>query len=103
VIRGVNVFPTAIERVLLGFAELSPHYRVIVDRPPAGLDTLVIEVEHHAHARFEDPDALRRRVEAQVAEMLLVAAEIRILAPGTLERIEAGKAQRVYDNRKLLT
>jgi phenylacetate-CoA ligase len=101
IIRGVNVFPTAIEDVLLGFTELAPHYRIIVDRP-SGLDTLVVEVEHHAAAAIDDPPALRRQVEIRLSELLLVSAEIRIVAPGTIERIEAGKAQRVFDRRALM-
>jgi phenylacetate-CoA ligase len=102
VIRGVNVFPTAIEHAVLQFAELSPHYRIVVDRPPGGLDTLVVEIEHHAGAALGDLAELRRAVELRLAETLLVTGEIRILAPGTIERIEAGKAKRIYDNRKLL-
>jgi phenylacetate-CoA ligase len=100
IIRGVNVFPTAIEDVLLGFTELAPHYRIVVDRAPAGLDTLVVEVEHHTAALLDDAVALRRKIEIRLREMLLVSAEIRILAPRTIERIEAGKAQRVFDRRK---
>lgn len=100
VIRGVNVFPTAIEHVVLGFAELSPNYRVVVDRPAGGLDTLLVEIEYRADAALSDPDALRRAVERKLAETLLVSCDIRMLAPGAIERIEAGKAKRIYDNRK---
>jgi phenylacetate-CoA ligase len=103
VIRGVNVFPTAIEHVLLQFSELAPHYRIVVDRPPGGLDTLLVEVERHAHAGLDDPAALRASVARRLAEILTVSSEIRILAPGTIERIEAGKAKRIFDNRKLFT
>ncbi len=101
VIRGINVFPTAIEHVLLQFRELAPHYRVVVDRQPGGLDTMVVEVEHHADATIPDHGALRSQVEVRLFETLLVTSEIRILAPGTVERIEVGKAKRVYDNRNL--
>jgi phenylacetate-CoA ligase len=101
IIRGVNVFPTSIEEVLLQFAELSPHYRVIVDRPAAGLDTLLVEVEHHEHAPAGELEAVRAAVRRRLNDTLLVAADIRILAPNSIERIEAGKAQRIYDNRKL--
>jgi len=103
VVRGVNVFPTAIEQALLQFSELAPHYRVVVDRPAGGLDTMLVEVEHHSYAAISDLNGLRKAVEIRLAETLFVASEIRIVAPGTLERIEAGKAKRIYDNRKLLT
>ncbi len=99
VIRGVNVFPTAIECVLLGFAELAPHYRIVVDRPAGELDTLLVEVEHHPHAAGGDLSALRVAVARALADTLLVNADIRIVAPDTLERVEAGKAKRVHDRR----
>jgi phenylacetate-CoA ligase len=101
VIRGVNVFPTAIEEVLLGFAELAPMYRILVDRPAAGLDELRVEVEHHPRAHIDDAGAFGRAVARRLTETLLVSVEARIVAPGTLERIEAGKAKRVVDRRNL--
>jgi len=99
VIRGVNVFPTAIEEVLLGFAELSANYRIIVDRPSAGLDAMTIEVEHHAASAIDDRSALERRIARKLNDVLLISCELRVLVPGAIERIEAGKAKRVYDRR----
>jgi phenylacetate-CoA ligase len=99
VIRGVNVFPTAIEEVLLGFAELSPNYRIIVERPSGALDELTIEVEHHADAAIGDRGALERRVAGRLHDVLLISCKLRVLAAGAIERIEAGKAKRVYDRR----
>jgi phenylacetate-CoA ligase len=101
VIRGVNVFPSAIEGVLLGFPELSPNYRIFVDRPAGGLDALLVEVEHHPEAGVGDLDAFARTVRGRLADTLLVSLETRIVAPGTIERIEAGKARRVIDRRAL--
>jgi len=101
VIRGVNVFPTAIEEVLLGFAELSANYRIIVERPSGGLDAMTIEVEHHADAAIEDRTAFERRIASKLNDVLLISCELRVLVPGTIERIEAGKAKRVYDRRNL--
>jgi phenylacetate-CoA ligase len=98
VIRGVNVFPSAIEEVLLRFAELSPNYRIFVDRPPNGLDEMLVEVEHHAGTAL-DVDRLTAAVNARLAETLLVSLKTRIVSPGTIERIEAGKAKRVIDRR----
>lgn len=99
VIRGVNVFPSAIEEVLLRFAELSPNYRIFVDRPAGGLDTMLIEIEHQPNATVADVDALSRNVTRRLTETLLVSLDVRVVAPGTIERIEAGKAKRVYDRR----
>jgi len=101
VIRGVNVFPTAIEEVLLGFAELSANYRILVDRPSGGLDAMTVEVEHHADAAIDDRAAFERRVAGKLHDTLLISCELRVLAPGAIERIEAGKAKRVYDRRNL--
>jgi phenylacetate-CoA ligase len=99
VIRGVNVFPSAIEEVLLRFPELSPNYRIFVDRPPNGLDVMLVEVEHHPGAAIDDMDVFTRVVTGRLAETLLISLDTRVVAPGTIERIEAGKAKRVYDRR----
>ncbi len=99
VIRGVNVFPSAVEHVLLGFSELTPNYRIFVDRPPHGLDQMMVEVEHDPSASIEDLGRFTDAVTARLAETLLVSLELKIVAPGTIERIEAGKAKRVYDRR----
>ncbi|HEX3468279.1 MAG TPA: phenylacetate--CoA ligase [Candidatus Elarobacter sp.] len=98
VIRGVNVFPSAIEEVLLRFTELSPNYRIFVDRPPNGLDTMLVEVEHRSGA-VNDVAALSRNVTKRLSETLLVSLDVHVVEPGTIERIEAGKAKRVYDRR----
>ena len=97
-IRGINVFPTAIEEVLLSFKELSPNYRIIVDRPSGGLDRLTVEVEH-AFGAAVAPDRLRTAVQRKLEESLTISLEVRILAPMALERVEVGKVKRVFDNR----
>jgi phenylacetate-CoA ligase len=100
VIRGVNVFPSAVEEVLLRFPELSPNYRIFVDRPPNGLDEMLVEVEHHPGASV-DTETLAKTVTGRLNETLLVSLRTQVVAPGTIERIEAGKAKRVYDRRTL--
>ena len=101
IIRGVNVFPSAIEEVLLRFPELSHNYRIFVDRPPNGLDEMLVEVEHHPDASVADADVLGEVVTGRLAQALLVSCSTRVVAPGTIERIEAGKAKRVIDRRSL--
>jgi phenylacetate-CoA ligase len=101
VIRGINVFPTAIEELLLGFGELAPNYQIIVERPPNGLDALRVEVEHRTAAGDADHRALEAAVAKKLAEFLLVTLTIAVVAPGTLARVEAGKAKRVDDRRAL--
>ena len=100
VIRGVNVFPSAVEEVLLRFPELSPNYRIFVDRPPNGLDEMLVEVEHYPGASV-DTETLAKTVTGRLNETLLVSLRTQVVAPGTIERIEAGKAKRVYDRRTL--
>ncbi|MEO6990287.1 MAG: phenylacetate--CoA ligase [Candidatus Baltobacteraceae bacterium] len=97
-IRGVNVFPSAIEEVLLGFEDLTSNYRIVVDRSSNGLDALTIEIER-ALGRRVDEEALSARVRARLADVLLVTAACSILEAGTLERVEAGKVKRVTDRR----
>ncbi len=101
IIRGVNVFPSAVEEVLLRFPELSANYRIFVDRPPNGLDEMLVEVEHHYGAPVDDPRALAAAVSARLSETLLVSMRANVVRPGTIERIEAGKAKRVFDRRVL--
>jgi phenylacetate-CoA ligase len=101
VIRGINVFPSAVEEVLLRFPELSPNYRIFVDRPPNGLDVMLVEVEHRPGAEIEDPERFGEIVTGRLAETLLVSLQTRIVRPGAIERIEAGKARRVIDRRVL--
>jgi phenylacetate-CoA ligase len=101
VIRGVNVFPSAVEEVLLRFAELSPNYRIFVDRPQNGLDEMLVEIEHQPDAAIDDLTRLGAVVTARLSETLLVSLQTRVVVPGTIERIEAGKAKRVIDRRNL--
>lgn len=100
VIRGVNVFPSAVEEALLRFPELSPNYRIFVDRPPNGLDQMLVEVEHHPDTAV-DAESLSAAVSGRLSETLLVSLQTRVVAPGTIERIEAGKAKRVFDRRNV--
>lgn len=101
VIRGINVFPTAIEELLLGFPELTPNYQIIVERPPNGLDELRVEVEHRSAPHGADHRALEMAVAKKLADFLLVSLAISVVPPGTLARVEAGKAERVDDRRRL--
>jgi len=97
-IRGINVFPTAIEEALLTFDDLTPNYRIIIDRPQGGLDKLTVEVEHAMGARI-DHATLTAAVEDKLRDALAIALDVRILAPMALERVEVGKVKRVIDNR----
>jgi len=102
IIRGVNVFPSQIESVLLSMGDTSPHYLLIVDRKN-NLDTLEIKVEVSAEIFSSDSikhlQEVEARIRSKIESTLGIAAKITLVEPKTLERTE-GKAKRVIDNRK---
>jgi phenylacetate-CoA ligase len=104
IIRGVNVFPSQIETVLLDITGLEPHYHLIVDRV-GNLDTLEIQVEVGEQV-FADSDEIKvlqnieRRIVKDVKDYLGVSAKVKLVEPKTLQRFE-GKASRVEDRRKI--
>jgi phenylacetate-CoA ligase len=100
IIRGVNLFPSRIESLLLEFRELEPHYLLVVAREKA-LDELEVQVEARAelHAAGQEVRAvLANRVRRRLHEALGITVGVTILPPKTLER-SVGKAQRVRDLR----
>ncbi|MGE4284443.1 MAG: phenylacetate--CoA ligase family protein [Clostridia bacterium] len=102
IIRGVNVFPSQIESVLLEIGETAPHYLLIVDRVGT-LDTLEILVEM-SDKLFSDEvrhlEDLEKKIKHAIESTLGVTAKIRLVEPKTIERSE-GKARRVIDKRNL--
>jgi phenylacetate-CoA ligase len=103
IIRGINVFPSQVEHVLLQFEELEPQYVIYVDRAKAHLDSLEVWVECSAkvHQRGKEAmEALARRVRHAMRETLFVSTLVNVVAPGVLER-SGGKARRVVDRREL--
>ena len=100
IIRGINVFPSQIESVLLDLG-MDPNYRMIVDRKN-NLDTLEVQVEMNENM-FADTVRSLERVEKTIADALHstlnIAAKITLLEPKSIERSE-GKAKRVIDRRK---
>lgn len=102
IIRGVNVFPSQIEEVILAIEELEPHYLIVVDRVN-NQDTFEVQVEVKA-AAFSDDMAqmleIKKKVGIRMHSMLGLNPAIKLVAPRTIER-STGKAVRVIDNRKL--
>jgi phenylacetate-CoA ligase len=95
IIRGVNVFPTQIEELILRMPALAPHFQCVLTRPDR-LDELEIMVE--ARPGSGDPDALGAELARQVKARIGVTATVRVLPPGSVER-SAGKMRRIVDNR----
>jgi phenylacetate-CoA ligase len=102
IIRGVNVFPSQIESVLMNMEGVEPHYLLIVDRQGA-LDTLEVHVEVNEKV-FSDEvkklQSLGRRIEKEIKDLLGVNAAVKLVEPKSIQRSE-GKAQRVIDKRKI--
>lgn len=102
IIRGVNVFPSQIESVLLKYNEISPHYHINVDRVN-NLDTMEIIVELSPEVKaenIEDIERIKKKLFADMASALSVSAKITLVSPGTVERSE-GKSKRITDFRKV--
>ncbi len=102
IIRGVNVFPSQIESVLLEQGSTSPHYHLVVDRVD-NLDRLEVQVEIDDEifsGTVKNIEAYRHKIAQDINSTLGIGAKITLLGKGTLPRSE-GKAKRVTDNRKL--
>ena len=100
IIRGVNVFPSQIESILLETEGLAPHYQLIIDREGA-MDTLEVQVEVDEKLFSDEIKHLQRlekKIQANIKEFLGVTAKITLVEPQTIERT-AGKAKRVIDRR----
>ncbi len=101
IIRGVNVFPTQIEEVLLKMEEIGPHYQIELERVDH-LDRMEIKVELADDSLLDSYsalEALEKKIRSGLRTMLGLDAAIKIVAPGALPRFE-GKAKRVIDHRK---
>jgi phenylacetate-CoA ligase len=101
IIRGINVFPSQIEEVLLQLEEAEPHYLLVVDRVK-GLDTLEVQVEV-GEKIFSDEikqlQNLKTRIKSEIQSVLNLGVEVKLVEPKTIER-SMGKSKRVIDNRK---
>jgi phenylacetate-CoA ligase len=97
-IRGVNVSPSQIEEVVLGFSELGPHYEILLEREGYN-DKLTVRVELLASTdSFSVLEDITRRVREKLKTILGLDAKVTLVSPNTLERFE-GKAKRIRDLR----
>jgi len=99
IIRGVNVFPSQVEYVLMGFPELATQYQIVLDRPEA-LDVFTIKVEltEKTLQTQVDLNALKCRILEKVHNIIGLSPIIELVKPGEIPRTE-GKAKRVLDLR----
>ena len=102
IIRGVNVFPSQVEHVLMGVEGVEPHYQIVVNRE-GNMDTMAVKVEV-SEAIFSDEvknlEKLAHKIQVDIKDLLGVTCKVQLVEPKTIQRSE-GKAQRVIDNRKI--
>lgn len=102
IIRGINVFPSQIEEVILSMEEFEPQYQLIVDRVK-NLDTLTVLVEVKKGFYSDDLNAmvsLKNALSSKIKSVLSIKAEVQFVEPGSIERSE-GKTKRTIDKRVL--
>jgi phenylacetate-CoA ligase len=106
IIRGVNVFPTQIEELIVKSAKLAPIYQLVVTRD-GHLDKLDVIVEARAEVSNRltttETETLGRQLEHAVKTYVGVSTKVRVLATGSIERTLTGKAKRVIDKRPKVT
>ena len=102
IIRGVNVFPSQIEEVLMKSEGVEPHYQIVVERE-GSLDSIEVQVEVSEEI-FSDEvkvlESLGKKIKNDIKDLLGITATIKLVEPKSIQRSE-GKAKRVIDNRKM--
>jgi phenylacetate-CoA ligase len=98
IVRGVNVFPTQIEELVLRDPLLSPHFQLVLTRP-GRLDELTVQVESRQPATSEEKRRAAATLTATIKSNVGVSAAVEICEPGAIER-SLGKAKRVVDHRR---
>jgi phenylacetate-CoA ligase len=97
ILRGVNLFPTQIEEIVLGMANLSPHF--ILELSRAGrMDSLTVKIERRAEASTGAVEESAKLLIRRIKETIGTSVEVSVVEPGTLPRSE-GKLKRLYDLR----
>ena len=102
IIRGINVFPSQVESVILEMPEFEPQYMLVVDRVN-NLDTLQVQVEVRRDFFSGDVGsmlAMKKRLADKLKSVLSISADVRLMEPNSIERSQ-GKSKRVIDKRNL--
>ena len=103
IIRGINVFPSQVESVILGMKEFEPRYMLVVDRIN-NLDTLQVQVEVRRDYFSDDISAmlnLKKALSDKLKSVLSISADVKLMEPNSIQRSQ-GKSQRVIDKRVLV-
>lgn len=102
IIRGVNVFPSQIEEVIMGIEGVEPHYQIIVTRE-GSLDNIEVQVEVSEDIfsdEIKNLEMLSKKLQTNIKDLLGITSKISLVEPKTIQRSE-GKAQRVIDKRRI--
>jgi phenylacetate-CoA ligase len=97
ILRGVNVFPTQIEELVLGVPELTPHFQCVLTRE-GNMDALTVRIERNEHVGLEAARAAGRHVAELVKRTIGVTVGVEVTDPDTIER-SMGKMKRIVDQR----
>ena len=103
IIKGVNVFPSQVESVLIGMENIGPHYQLVVRRGSNFLDTLEVKVEltnGDLLERYRELEQLQKSIHDRLKSVLGLETKVTLVEPKTLERFQ-GKAKRVLDLRNI--
>jgi phenylacetate-CoA ligase len=98
IVRGVNMFPTQVEEVILRVPGLAPHFEIVLTRP-LRLDEVTVRVEAREGARAEQYEAMAAQLARSLKETAGVTASVEVAEPGAIER-SSGKARRIVDLRR---
>ncbi|MEH0830123.1 phenylacetate--CoA ligase, partial [Micromonospora sp. CPCC 205714] len=98
ILRGVNVFPTQIEELILRTPALSPHFQCVLARE-GRMDTLTVKVERRAGAGVEEAARAGRALVEQVKNTIGVSVAVEVIEPDGVER-SMGKMRRIVDQRR---
>ena len=102
IIRGINVFPSQVESVILEMPEFEPQYMLVVERA-GNLDTLQVQVEVRRDFFSDDIGsmlAMKKKLSDKLKSVLSISADVKLMEPGSIERSQ-GKGKHVIDNRIL--
>ncbi len=103
VVRGINVFPSQIEHVLVGIEGTQPHYQIIVDRQAHKLDEVevLVEVEQRFFSdEIKRLNEVRDKIKREIENVLSIGVKVTLVEPKTIER-SMGKSKRIVDRRAL--
>ncbi len=103
VVRGINVFPSQIEHVLVGIEGTQPHYQIVVDRQARKLDQVevLVEVEQRFFSdEIKHLNEIRDKIKKEIEAVLSIGVKVTLVEPKTIER-SMGKSKRIVDKRTL--